>query len=145
MCMDDLKRHKHETNSCQGIFQCEECEKSCRLKHELEGMQKPIRTIPVMSVKRFLTMRLHWKVILKLHMKELNYFAITITTKKTALIMMINVCFNKVSEEVSMERCVIEKCVCTGMRKVKIVRMKTVMKMKKMQMKAMSRKGSTSN
>ena len=99
-------------------------------------MQKPTRNIPVKSVKRCLTMRLHWKVILKLHMKELNYFAITITTKKTAL-MMTNVCFyTKNLKNVSMERCVIEKCVCTGMSKVKIMmKKKVMMKMKKKQMK----------
>ena len=44
--MKDLKSHKHETNSCQGNFQCEECEKSFRLKHELEEHAKTHQNYP---------------------------------------------------------------------------------------------------
>ena len=36
----DLRCQKQENNSCQGSFQCEECDKSFRIKQQLEAYAK---------------------------------------------------------------------------------------------------------
>ena len=55
--MKDLKTHKDENNSCQGTFQCEECEKCFKNEQKLEDHIGIHKKYPCEIVIRYLIMR----------------------------------------------------------------------------------------